>query len=117
MTEGPDYASQLAEIGKTVIGSLIERGVSGAAAGDAAQQYIQVVSSMVTAARNFKTLANRSVPIEIGDIQLPEPRTIVTRQGNEWGKICLAKGEPLMFRFEYEIPGNPPSQVKGDFPV
>jgi hypothetical protein len=117
MTENVDYTGQLNAIGKTVIGSLIERGISSTRATEAAQAYVNAVSAMVTAARNFKTYAYTPVPVEIGETQVPELRTIVTRKGDEWGKISLAKDEPLRFKVEHGTPGPPPGYVKYEIPI
>lgn len=114
--EDQDYASQLAERANIVITALREMGIAAQTAADAGGQYINWLSKMVTDAHNIAFFGRKVPDVLIGDIEPDDLRTVVTRNGREWGKIWLARSDPPKFQFESDTE-DPEVHIKGDFEV
>lgn len=99
--ESSEIPPTLAELGSTIIRALLDRGVGTQRATCAGERYLNLVSGMVTEARNFKTLGG-SGNVAIKDIEPATLLTIVVRQESEWGRIWLDDKDALQFRYRSE---------------
>lgn len=111
-----DVTAILAERGSTIFRALTDMGAEPNAATGAAEWYVNLLSWMYTGARNIAFMKRSEPDVTIADFDSPALKSVVMRNGREWGKIWLERREPPVFEFE-TYTEDPQLYQKGSFDV